>query len=102
MLGQVDNMNHITLDAVQRCNIVPCDFDDCEAQQQRYDQQTASIVGGAPLLIVALLLCFAIVKVARHDIASMECVQSDVIHVTDLPEQDPWMPADDRGSKSQK
>jgi BCCT family betaine/carnitine transporter len=64
--------------------------------------QTASIVGGAPLLVVALLLCFAIVKVARHDIASLGCVQSDVIYVVDLPEQDPWMPADDGGSKSQK
>ena len=63
--------------------------------------QTASIVGGAPLLIVALLLCVAIVKVARHDITAQPHVNDDVIHIAQLPEQDPWMPSPDDGPESQ-
>ena len=63
--------------------------------------QTASIVGGAPLLVVALLLCVAIVKVARHDITAQPHVKDDVIHIAELPEQDPWMPSPDDGAESQ-
>lgn len=62
--------------------------------------QTASIVGGAPLLVVALLLCLAIVKVARHDIRLQSCVKSDVIHIVDLPDEDPWTSADGQTSES--
>ena len=52
--------------------------------------QTASIVGGAPLLIVALLLCIAIVKVARYDLARQPNARSHSIHITQLPDVDPW------------
>ncbi len=66
--------------------------------------QTASIVGSAPLLVVALLLCIAIVKVARYDIAQQPGVESksDVIHITVLPEHDPWTEAGRWSSESQK
>ncbi|MGI9271664.1 MAG: BCCT family transporter [Woeseiaceae bacterium] len=52
--------------------------------------QTASIVGGAPLLIVAMLLCMAMVKVARYDLRHQPTVQDDSIHIQILPDQDPW------------
>ena len=52
--------------------------------------QTASIVGGAPLLIVALLLCMAMVKVARYDLHHQPHVQDNDIHIQILPDQDPW------------
>ena len=42
--------------------------------------QTASIVGGAPLLIVALLLCIAMVKVARFDLRHQAHVDAGTIH----------------------
>jgi len=52
--------------------------------------QTASIVGGAPLLIVALLLCVSMVKVARFDLNNQPHVDRDDIHIDVLPENDPW------------
>jgi BCCT family betaine/carnitine transporter len=52
--------------------------------------QTASIVGGAPLLIVALLLCMAMVKVARYDLHHQPHVEGKDIHIEILPDQDPW------------
>lgn len=64
--------------------------------------QTASIVGGAPLLVVALLLCLSIVKVARYDIKMQPHTQSDVIHIKVLPDKDPWTAAGSWGAESQK
>lgn len=64
--------------------------------------QTASIVGGAPLLVVALLLCMSIVKVARFDIAQQPGVKSDVIHIEVLPKNDPWTKAGSWSSERQK
>jgi BCCT family betaine/carnitine transporter len=64
--------------------------------------QTASIVGGAPLLVVALLLCVSIVKVARYDIAKQPHTQSDVIHIKILPDEDPWTKAGSWDSETQK
>ena len=52
--------------------------------------QTASIVGGAPLLIVALLLCIAIVKVARFDLRNQPDYDRHEIHLKAFPEVDPW------------
>lgn len=55
--------------------------------------QTASIVGGAPLLIVALLLCVSIVKVARYDLRNQATGGGGGggdIHIKVLPEHDPW------------
>ena len=52
--------------------------------------QTASIVGGAPLLIVALLLCMSIVKVARFDMRNHARVSSSDIHIDEFVDDDPW------------
>ena len=52
--------------------------------------QTASIVGGAPLLIVALLLCMSIVKVARFDLRHQPLFEHGEIHVHSFPHPDPW------------
>ena len=55
--------------------------------------QTASIVGGAPLLVVALLLCMAMVKVARFDLKHQSSFDHDQIHVNEFPHPDPWSDA---------
>ncbi|MEM7431525.1 MAG: BCCT family transporter [Pseudomonadota bacterium] len=52
--------------------------------------QTASIIGGAPLLIVAVLLCMSIVRVARHDLALQSKAPSTDIVVTEFADRDPW------------
>ena len=52
--------------------------------------QAASIVGGAPLLIVALLLCIAMVKVARFDLRYQPDYDRDEIHIEEFPDEDPW------------
>jgi betaine/carnitine transporter, BCCT family len=52
--------------------------------------QTASIVGGAPLLPVALLLCISVVKAARYDMRYQPHYSSPDIHLNEFPEQDPW------------
>ncbi len=52
--------------------------------------QTASIVGGAPLLIVALLLCIAIVKAANFDLRYQPNYDRHEIHVDEFPDEDPW------------
>ncbi len=64
--------------------------------------QTASIVGGAPLLVVALLLCMSIVKVARYDIAQQPSTESDVIHIEVLPDVDPWTASGSWDSETKK
>ncbi|MFQ6005481.1 MAG: BCCT family transporter [Woeseia sp.] len=63
--------------------------------------KTASIVGGAALLIVALLLCMAIVKVARFDLHYQKDHDTGEIHIDELPEEDPWAAAGEKpGDKS--
>jgi BCCT family betaine/carnitine transporter len=52
--------------------------------------QTASIVGGAPLLVVALLLCMSIVKVARYDLRHQPEWEHGQLHVSEFPHPDPW------------
>lgn len=53
--------------------------------------QTASIVGGAPLLVVALLLCMSLVRVARFDLDQQSHYRPNDIHVSEFPEPDPWL-----------
>lgn len=55
--------------------------------------QTASIVGGAPLLLIALLLCVAIVKAARFDLKYQPDYDSNEIHIDKFPSDDPWSDA---------
>jgi len=57
--------------------------------------QTASIVAGAPLLIVALLLCIAMVKIARFDLRNQRDHDTGEIHIEQFPEDDPWADAGD-------
>ena len=55
--------------------------------------QTASIVGGAPLLPVALLLCISVVKAARYDLRYQPDYSAPEIHVQEFPDEDPWTEA---------
>ncbi len=64
--------------------------------------QTASIVGGAPLLIVALLLCIAIVRIARYDIQRQPSVKVDVIHIQILADSAARKEPGQRGEDSEK
>ncbi|MBT8115666.1 MAG: BCCT family transporter, partial [Arenicella sp.] len=54
--------------------------------------QTASIVGGAPLLVIAVLLCMSIYKISRYDLQNQPHVESDEIDVNKFPEHDHWHP----------
>ncbi len=55
--------------------------------------QTASIVGGAPLLIVALMLCLSIVKVAKFDLRNHAHFTESSIYVDEFVDDDPWTDA---------
>lgn len=52
--------------------------------------QTASIVGGAPLLIIAILLCISIYKVAHFDLRHQAQYESNNINISQFAEHDPW------------
>jgi len=52
--------------------------------------QTASIIGGAPLLVVALLLCVSIVRAAHYDLRYQPDYRNKEIHIEELPDEDPW------------
>ena len=54
--------------------------------------QTASIVGGAPLLLIALLLCISIVKAAHFDLRYQPDYSNREIHIDEFPSDDPWSP----------
>jgi BCCT family betaine/carnitine transporter len=55
--------------------------------------QTASIVGGAPLLPVAFLLCLSVLKAARYDLRYQPDYSEKEIHISEFPEEDPWTEA---------
>lgn len=57
--------------------------------------QTASIIGGAPLVIISFLLCISIFKVAKYDLSRQQNTQGKVIDIGNFPEHDPWT---DQGS----
>ncbi|WP_299735262.1 BCCT family transporter [uncultured Endozoicomonas sp.] len=52
--------------------------------------QTAAIVGGIPLLIIAIMLMIAAVKATHLDIATQVGYEDSTIHIEDLPDVDPW------------
>ncbi len=52
--------------------------------------QTASVIGGVPLLIVALLLSVSIVKAAQYDLRFQPDYEEKEIYIEDFPEDDPW------------
>ncbi|WP_020412824.1 BCCT family transporter [Microbulbifer variabilis] len=50
--------------------------------------QAASIIAGVPLLLIALLLCISIVKVARHDLALHPALAEKEIFLEGLQEEE--------------
>ncbi|GIU20336.1 MULTISPECIES: BCCT family transporter [unclassified Shewanella] len=52
--------------------------------------QTAAIVGGLPLLIIAVMLMISGVKAATLDLAHQDDYVDPVINISDLPDVDPW------------
>lgn len=52
--------------------------------------QTASIVGGAPLLVIALLLCVSVVKAAKFDLRWQRDYDAKEIHLEQFSANDPW------------
>ncbi|WP_299585880.1 BCCT family transporter [uncultured Microbulbifer sp.] len=63
--------------------------------------QTASIIGGVPLLIVALLLCISIVKAAQYDLRYQPSYEEKEIYINDFPEDDPWSEEGDWATSSE-
>ncbi|WP_257263616.1 BCCT family transporter [Endozoicomonas sp. ONNA2] len=52
--------------------------------------QTAAIVGGLPLLGIAVMLMVSAVKAIMLDISRQEGYEEPTINIEDLPELDPW------------
>ncbi|KLV03594.1 choline transporter [Photobacterium aquae] len=52
--------------------------------------QTAAIVGGLPLLVIAVMLMMSAVKAATLDLTLQEGYVDPVINIEELPEIDPW------------
>ncbi|MBF4285643.1 BCCT family transporter, partial [Vibrio anguillarum] len=52
--------------------------------------QTAAIVGGLPLLIIAVMLMISGLKAATLDLAHQEGYEDPVINIEDFPDVDPW------------
>lgn len=52
--------------------------------------QTAAIVGGLPLLVIAVLLMVSGIKAAMLDLSHQDDYVDPVINISDLPDVDPW------------
>lgn len=52
--------------------------------------QTAAIVGGLPLLVIAVMLMISGVKAATIDLAHQEGYSDPVINIEEFPDVDPW------------
>lgn len=52
--------------------------------------QTASIVAGAPLVIIAVMLCVSIFRISRYDLKRQDDAELNVTDIGNLPEHDPW------------
>ena len=52
--------------------------------------QTASIVAGAPLVIISVMLCISIYKTAKYDLNRQSTVPDPEIDLDEFPEHDPW------------
>ncbi|WP_158775106.1 BCCT family transporter [Cobetia sp. L2A1] len=55
--------------------------------------QTASIIGGVPLLLVALLLCISVVRAAHYDLRYQPDYSVKEINIEEFPADDPWSEA---------
>ena len=52
--------------------------------------QTASIVAGAPLIVISLMLCISIYKTAKYDLNRQSSLPDPEIDLDEFPEHDPW------------
>jgi len=52
--------------------------------------QTASVIGGVPLIIVAFLLCISIVRAAHYDLRYQPDYEDKEIYIEEFPDEDPW------------
>lgn len=52
--------------------------------------QTAAIVGGLPLLVIAVMLMMSGIRAANLDLMHQEGYEDPVINIEELPEIDPW------------
>ncbi|MFQ3247614.1 MAG: BCCT family betaine/carnitine transporter [Arenicella sp.] len=52
--------------------------------------QTASIVAGAPLVVISVMLCISIYKTAKYDLHRQSSVPDPEIDLDGFPEHDPW------------
>ncbi|WP_226876935.1 BCCT family transporter [Microbulbifer hainanensis] len=52
--------------------------------------QTASVIGGVPLILVAFLLCVSIVRAAHYDLRYQPDYENKEIYIEEFPEEDPW------------
>ncbi|HIF9105328.1 TPA: BCCT family transporter [Photobacterium damselae] len=52
--------------------------------------QTAAIVGGLPLLVIAVMLMVSAVKAANLDLSHQEGYEDPTINIEELPDVDPW------------
>ncbi|MDO6542210.1 BCCT family transporter [Photobacterium sanguinicancri] len=52
--------------------------------------QTAAIVGGLPLLVIAVMLMISAVKAATLDLTHQDGYEDPVINIEELPDVDPW------------
>ncbi|MBZ5487859.1 BCCT family transporter [Halomonas aquamarina] len=52
--------------------------------------QTASIVSGVPLLIIAVLLMVSMVRAAQYDLRYQPDYEEPEINIEEFPENDPW------------
>ncbi|PSW11403.1 choline transporter [Photobacterium sanctipauli] len=52
--------------------------------------QTAAIVGGLPLLVIAVMLMVSAVKAASLDLTHQDGYEDPVINIEELPDVDPW------------
>jgi len=69
--------------------------------------QTASVVGGLPLLPIAVLLMVSFMRAARYDLRYQMDYSQPSIHIDEFPKHDPWTQAGNwrmprRGDKSTK
>ena len=52
--------------------------------------QTASIIAGAPLIIILTMMMVSVIKAARYDLAYQPDYYIKTIHIEELPDNSPW------------
>lgn len=52
--------------------------------------QTASIIAGAPLIIILTMMMISLIKAARYDLAYQPDYYIKTIHIEELPANAPW------------